>query len=38
MLDSYVEMALDYGINITVSATEFTTFDVMGSVLLCMKL
>ena len=31
-------MALDYGIDVTVAATEFVKFDMMGSVLRCMEL
>ena len=38
MNDTHAQMALDYGIDVTVAAAEFVKFDVMGSTLLCMEL
>ena len=38
MNDTHAEMALDYGIDVTVAAAEFMKFDVMGSALLYMEL
>ena len=38
MIDTHAEMALDYGIDVTVAAAGFVKFDMMGSALLCMEL
>ena len=38
MNNTHSEMALDYGIDVTVAAAEFVKLDMMGSALLCMEL
>ena len=38
MIDTHAEMALDYGIDVTVAASESVKFDMMGSVFLYMGL
>ena len=37
MIDTHAEMALDYGIDVTIAAAVFVKLDD-GSVLLCMEL
>ena len=38
MLDTHVEMVLNYGVDATVATTEFAMFDMMCFVSLCMEL